>query len=160
MSVPNDFFLATDDELAAVETRNGPGQSLAVVDGKGVLDVELATLERILHRESIDDVEGVVDLIEDPVRQEPESDPEAWISPVSDRLVAALAAADGKHLRSAADEWVVTEEMAAGGWSRDEARSERAAAGLPLGLAAGQALLRRASSISMRVPNPLAPFAA
>jgi hypothetical protein len=36
-------------------------------------------------------------------------------------LVAALAAADAKHLRSAADEWVVTEEMAMGGWSRDEA---------------------------------------
>jgi hypothetical protein len=89
--------------------------------GKGVLDVELATLERILHGESIDDVDAVVDLIEDPVRQEPESDPEAWISPVSDRLVAAVAAADEGRLGSAAEEWVATEEMLLGGWSRDEA---------------------------------------
>ncbi len=29
-----------------------------------------------------------MELIQDPVRQEPEADPEAWISPVSDRLVA------------------------------------------------------------------------
>jgi hypothetical protein len=126
--------------------------------GKGVIDVELATLERILHGESVDDVEAVVDLIEDPVRQEPESDPEAWISPVSDRLVAALAAADEELLRTRADEWVVTEEMLTA--RRDlPPPSERAAAGLSLGLAVGQAAPRRASSISMRVPNPLAPLA-
>jgi hypothetical protein len=149
VSVLNDFFLAADEELAAVQTRYGPwppppvspkkrlwprrkqtpeardrepsGPLLPVVDAKGVMDVELATLERILHGESIDDVDAVVDLIQGPIRQEPESDPEAWISPVSDRLVAALASADEAQLVSAAEAWVATEEMGGSGWSRDEA---------------------------------------
>jgi hypothetical protein len=91
------------------------------VDAKGVMDVELATLECILHGESIDDVDAVVDLIQDPVRQQPEADPEAWISPVSDRLVAALGSADEARLAGAAEDWVATEEM--DGWSRDDAAS-------------------------------------
>jgi hypothetical protein len=127
VSIQNDFFLATDEELAALETRSGPwsgspgGPSLPIVEAKGILDVELETLECILHGESIDDVDAVVDLIQDPVRQEPESDPEAWIAPASDRLVTALAAADEGRLGSAAESWVATEEMLMGGWSRDEA---------------------------------------
>jgi hypothetical protein len=74
-----------------------------------------------LLNESIDDVEAVVELIQDPVRQDPEDDPEAWISPVSDRLVAALGSADQARLAGAAEEWVATEEM--DGWSRDDATS-------------------------------------
>jgi hypothetical protein len=127
----NDFFLASAEELAALDTRYGPwplreaadgpgGESLLpVVEAKGAMDVELATLERILHGESVDDVEAVVDLIQDPVSQEPEADPEAWISPVSDRLVAALRSSDEAQLTDAAEQWVATEEMS--GWSRDDA---------------------------------------
>ena len=119
MSLLNVFFLATDDELAAVDVRMGPAHD--GVEANGGMDVELATLECILHGESIDDVDAVVELIQDPVRQEPEADPEAWISPVSDRLVAALGSADEARLARAAEAWVATEEM--DGWSRDDAAS-------------------------------------
>jgi hypothetical protein len=40
--------------------------SLPIVEAKGVLDVALATLECILPGESIDEVDAVVDLIQDP----------------------------------------------------------------------------------------------
>jgi hypothetical protein len=112
VSLLNVFFLATDDELAAVDVRMGPARD--GVGANGGMDVELATLECILHGESIDDVEAVVELIQDPVRQEPEDDPEAWIAPVSDRLVAAVGSADQARLAGAAEEWVATEEMDAG----------------------------------------------
>ena len=47
MALLNVFFLATDDELAAVDIGMGPAHP--AVDAKGVMDVELATLECILH---------------------------------------------------------------------------------------------------------------
>ena len=63
---------------------------LPIIEAKGILDVELATLEAILHDEPVDDVDAVVALIQDPIRQEQGSSPEAWISPVSNRLASAL----------------------------------------------------------------------
>jgi hypothetical protein len=125
VSLLNVFFLATDEELAAVDIRMGPAHP--GVDVNGVMDVELATLESILHGESLDDADAVVELIQDPVRQEPEADPEAWISPLSDRLVTALGSADEARLAGAAGPWVATEEME--GWTRDEAASLLAALG-------------------------------
>jgi hypothetical protein len=104
------------------------------------MDVELATLECILQGEPVDDVDAVVDLIQDPVRQEPEADPEAWISPMSDRLVAALGSADEARLAGAAEAWVATEEM--DGWSRDDASSLLVALG---------ALCRRGQAEERRV---------
>ena len=141
MGTLNDFFLATEEELDGLDAQFGPWPppaskkwpwqrrrppepatpSLPVIEAKGILDVELATLERILHGEPLDDVDAVVDLIEDAVRQEPPSDPSAWIVPVSDRLVKALLAADDAALHNAADSWIETEEMQMSGWTRDEA---------------------------------------
>jgi hypothetical protein len=120
VSLLNVFFRASDDELAAVDTSGGP-QRVPVLEAKGVLDVELACLECILHGEPLDDVDAVIDLIEDPLRQEPEGDPEAWISPVSERLATALVAAEDERLRAAASAWAETEEMQANGWSQHDA---------------------------------------
>jgi hypothetical protein len=90
MGVLNDFFIASDEELAALSARSGPWPpassvpkkkrwwsrdhsaqdapsepTLPVVDAKGILDVEWAVLERLLHDESVDDVDAVVDLIQE-----------------------------------------------------------------------------------------------
>lgn len=148
LSLLNDFFIATDDELAALDVRSGPwpppppkprkkrwwsreegeqpevtrsGPLLPVVEAKGVLDVELATLEAILHDERVDDVDAVVALIQDPIRQEPRSSPDAWISPVSNRLASALATAGPDRLARVVEQWIETEEMADSGWTEGEA---------------------------------------
>jgi hypothetical protein len=146
VSLLNDFFLASDEELDSFDTSHGPwppspeppkkrfwqrraapradlarSPRLPVIEAKGILDVELATLERILHGETLEDLDAVLDLIQEPVRQDPESDPSAWIAPVSDRLVTALAATDEPALRRAADAWSQTEEMQASGWTQSDA---------------------------------------
>ena len=92
-----------------------------MVDAKGILDVEWAVLERLLHDEPVGDVDAVVDLIQEPVRQEPADQPEAWISPVSDRLVAALADSDEARLAVVVPKWLETEEMAQTGWDETAA---------------------------------------
>ena len=84
-----------------------------------MLDVELATLESILHSEPVDDVDAVVGLIPEPLRAEPRKDPNAWIVPVNDRLVTGLVDADSARVERVAAEWVETEEMQ--GWEAAEA---------------------------------------
>jgi hypothetical protein len=81
----------------------------------------LATLEAILHDEPVDDVDAVVALVQEPIRHEPPSSPEAWISPVSDRLTSALAEADPDRLAVVVGRRIETEEMAASGWTEAEA---------------------------------------
>lgn len=149
MSLINDFFAATPDELTTLDTRSGPwplppprpqkkrwwsrgeaevpehpptsGPTLPIVEAKGILDVELASLETLLAGSAIEDLDALVDLIQDPIRQEPADNPEAWISPVSPGLAASLVDAEDEQIAAIVPRWLATDEMAQSGWSHDEA---------------------------------------
>jgi hypothetical protein len=82
-------------------------------------DICLATLEALLYGEPLDDIDSIVGLVQDPILVDPPESPEAYISPMSPRLVAAMQTVDRSRLDSIVDEWVATEEMAM--WERGPA---------------------------------------
>lgn len=149
MSLTNDFFAANSAEMAALDARFGrwpePPKKLAkkrwwsrgetegaappevdrpslpIVEARGILDVELASLETLLEGRPIGDIDAVVSLIQDPIRQEPADNPEAWISPLSPGLAAALTDVSDERISAVVPEWLATEEMARSGWSNADA---------------------------------------
>jgi hypothetical protein len=109
VSIPTDFFVADEAEIASI-VDSGPAGHMPTVQENGVDPVKLATLNGIATGRDYS-VDGGFDQLSEEVEEVTSNGDEGpWVFAVPTALVAALRSASAERLAAIADEWARTEE--------------------------------------------------
>ena len=121
MSIPTDFFVAEEAEIASI-VDDGPADHMPTVQENGVDPIKIATLNGIATGRDYSLDGGFDQLLEEVEEVTSKGDEGPWVFAVPAALVSALRSASAERLATIADEWAMTDEWMLDGVPADDLR--------------------------------------
>ena len=121
VSIPTDFFIAEQAEIASI-LDGGPAGHMPTVQTNGVDPVKLVSLNGIATGRDYSVDGGFDQLLEEVEDVASKGGDGPWVFVVPTTLVATLCGASAERLVKIADEWAATEEWTADGVPADDLR--------------------------------------